>query len=29
MEIIIHAAWAIWISENNKIFRNEAPNFMR
>jgi hypothetical protein len=27
MEIIILAAWGIWISRNNKIFNNQEPSF--
>lgn len=27
MEIIIVGAWAIWITRNNKIFKNIAPSF--
>jgi hypothetical protein len=27
MEIIILAAWGIWISRNNKIFNNQTPSF--
>jgi hypothetical protein len=27
MEIIIIAAWGIWISRNNKIFNNHSPSF--
>ena len=27
MEIIILAAWGIWIVRNNKIFKNERPRF--
>jgi hypothetical protein len=28
-EIIILAAWSIWIMRNNKIFDNQAPNFLQ
>ena len=27
MEIIIIAAWSIWIIRNNKLFKNERPSF--
>jgi hypothetical protein len=27
MEIIILAAWGIWISRNNKMFHNQTPSF--
>jgi hypothetical protein len=27
MEIIIATAWGIWIVRNNKIFKNQLPNF--
>jgi hypothetical protein len=27
MEIIISAGWGIWIIRNNKIFKNQVPNF--
>jgi hypothetical protein len=27
MEIIILAAWSIWIIRNNKIFKNQRPSF--
>lgn len=29
MEIVILAAWAIWITRNNKIFENIQPTFQR
>lgn len=27
MEIIIAAAWGLWIVRNNKIFKNQLPTF--
>ena len=27
MDIIILAAWSIWIIRNNKVFKNERPSF--
>ena len=27
MEIVILAAWGIWMSRNNKIFRDQRPTF--
>ena len=27
MEIIILAAWSIWIIRNNKVFKNQHPSF--